>query len=248
MAAARPLSGTITAHPAEDVLELYSMNRLVGDELERVEGHLLFCPNCRERLERADQWVAQMRAALTEIQARRNSSGAGLQTGLGPIRKPMHAELSPRLGERMWLLFEKLSDVLAGWPPHRALATGLALALIAVVVLPRALDKPSRLETPYPLSVHALRGSEPEIHRAPANAPLRVLLDPATSEAAATAILVDGRGNPVARVEVRPDTGNGVPAGSGYATFATGFQAGSYWLRLETAEGHALKEFRLVVR
>ena len=49
-------------HPSEEVLEQYALERLLGEELERVEEHLLICEDCRSRLSALDEFVQAFRA------------------------------------------------------------------------------------------------------------------------------------------------------------------------------------------
>jgi len=51
-------------HVTDELLELYSLDRLSGADLERIEEHLLVCPECRERLKETDAFVKAMRGAL----------------------------------------------------------------------------------------------------------------------------------------------------------------------------------------
>jgi anti-sigma factor RsiW len=57
------------SHVVDDLLELYSLNRLSGDELAAVEAHLLVCPACRERLVQTDGFVKAMQSALRKLEA-----------------------------------------------------------------------------------------------------------------------------------------------------------------------------------
>jgi len=53
-------------HMTDELLELYSLDRLSGADLERIEEHLLVCPECQERLKDTDAFVKAMRGALEE--------------------------------------------------------------------------------------------------------------------------------------------------------------------------------------
>lgn len=55
--APRPSPG----HPVDDLLEQYSLGRLAGGELRRVEEHLLLCSKCQDRLTAVDSYVRAMR-------------------------------------------------------------------------------------------------------------------------------------------------------------------------------------------
>jgi len=50
-------------HPTDEVLERYSMNRLVGPELAEFEEHLLVCESCQDRLAQEDSIRQQVRDA-----------------------------------------------------------------------------------------------------------------------------------------------------------------------------------------
>ena len=51
-------------HISEDLLELYSLGRLEEPQLAPVEEHLLVCHECLDRVQRIDEFVAAMKAAL----------------------------------------------------------------------------------------------------------------------------------------------------------------------------------------
>jgi len=55
------------SHVADDLLELYSLDRLSADELVAVEEHLLVCRACQDRLKETDDFVRVMRAALVSV-------------------------------------------------------------------------------------------------------------------------------------------------------------------------------------
>jgi hypothetical protein len=56
------------SHPADDLLELYSLGRVTDPRLARVEEHLLVCDRCRERLTEIDSVVETVRSVLQELQ------------------------------------------------------------------------------------------------------------------------------------------------------------------------------------
>lgn len=234
--ATRPL-GHSTVHPADEILERYSMRRLADEEQDAVEEHLLFCETCRSRLEQADTWVALVRAAIQEVEPE--------PAWEHPVRKPMQSELAVRpLGMlRAW--FSNFVEALTRPIPQRVLATSLALAGIAVFA-PLVHEKP--LPEPVRVPVRAMRGSETLVHTAPAGTPLRVMLDAPTAEGAIFAQVVDPDGKMVSRSRlVAEDTDSKEHPGA-YASFPEGIVPGNYWLRLEGHDHTALKELRLVIR
>jgi anti-sigma factor RsiW len=54
-------------HLSEDLLESYLFRRLPPAEVERLDKHLVVCPNCRDRLEAVKTYVDAMRAAAAKI-------------------------------------------------------------------------------------------------------------------------------------------------------------------------------------
>ena len=77
-------------HAADEVLERYSMGRLVGPELAEVEEHLLVCESCQDRLAQEDRFVQGMRdagAALGRSRAtiRRRSPKLAWALGLAAV-------------------------------------------------------------------------------------------------------------------------------------------------------------------
>ncbi len=84
-------------HPSDDELELYSLGRLPEDRLASLEEHLLACEECRKRLAQADEYVAAMRQALSELNreagepAERRRRGEGFVSRFLAIPKPAWA-------------------------------------------------------------------------------------------------------------------------------------------------------------
>lgn len=85
----------MTEHPEEDLLEHYALGKLSGDELGRVEEHLLVCETCRDRLTELD----------ADISAIREITGYLREVPLRLIREtrggPVHLEVTPG-GARGW--------------------------------------------------------------------------------------------------------------------------------------------------
>jgi len=55
-------------HATEETLEHYALGLLEGGSLESFEEHLLTCEQCSRRVTEADQRIALMRKALTEVE------------------------------------------------------------------------------------------------------------------------------------------------------------------------------------
>jgi anti-sigma factor RsiW len=51
-------------HIPDDDLEAYTLGRLTNDRAEAIEGHLLFCTECQERLEAEVDFIEAFRAAV----------------------------------------------------------------------------------------------------------------------------------------------------------------------------------------
>jgi predicted anti-sigma-YlaC factor YlaD len=58
------------SHIDEDLLELYSMNRLTEETAAPVEEHLLVCSECRSRLDAPDSFIRETRSALRILNRR----------------------------------------------------------------------------------------------------------------------------------------------------------------------------------
>jgi hypothetical protein len=57
------------AHPEEEALERYAMNRLAEPALGELEEHLLLCEPCQERLDEVTEYLAVMREATATVAA-----------------------------------------------------------------------------------------------------------------------------------------------------------------------------------
>lgn len=64
-------------HAGEDELELYSMGRLEGAQLEAIEEHLLVCASCQGRLEDMDIYVRAARSATAKLAAEPSQKSPG---------------------------------------------------------------------------------------------------------------------------------------------------------------------------
>jgi anti-sigma factor RsiW len=54
-------------HISDDELERYAMGTLSESGCATVEEHLLACPQCQDRLESIERYVAAMRSAAAKI-------------------------------------------------------------------------------------------------------------------------------------------------------------------------------------
>jgi hypothetical protein len=122
-------------HPSEESLERYLLRQSNSGELEFVETHILACSDCVARLERAEMFIATMRAAhreLTESHAIANTEEA----------KPWIAKLSD------WLTPLRLSWTAAA-----------AIILAALIVAPAQFALRWPVSSVH-VSLSAWRGSE----------------------------------------------------------------------------------------
>src|SRR5438045_3489064 len=56
-----------SAHPSEDLLELFVLGRLKNDDLASLEEHLLLCNECQESVEEIDAFVYATRRAASQL-------------------------------------------------------------------------------------------------------------------------------------------------------------------------------------
>ena len=54
-------------HISEDDLEQYTMRTMPEADLDHLDGHLLICSECRDRLVETEQYVAAIRAAAVRL-------------------------------------------------------------------------------------------------------------------------------------------------------------------------------------
>lgn len=84
------------AHVTDEELEQYALDRLEEDDAAPVEEHLLFCEDCRNRLQAMDEYVAAMRVALGELEAEQqpvDSAKARKYPPIGQFLKPKQTAL-----------------------------------------------------------------------------------------------------------------------------------------------------------
>jgi len=103
------------AHPEEEVLERFAMDRLNGAELDRLEDHLLLCGHCQERLDEVTEYVAVMRKAAENVAAEVPEEAVW--------RRWLRLEWLPLPAPALAGAFVILIAVLA-WQPWRATAPG----------------------------------------------------------------------------------------------------------------------------
>ena len=60
-------------HATDDLLEEYAIRALHESDMIQLEGHLLICPDCRERLQSEIEFVTSMRDAAVKIRCEGNS-------------------------------------------------------------------------------------------------------------------------------------------------------------------------------
>lgn len=68
-------------HEPDDQLELYALDRLPEDAMERVEEHVLICDHCRTRLDDIGEFAYTMRQSLLAAQTDRIPSAPGWFAG-----------------------------------------------------------------------------------------------------------------------------------------------------------------------
>jgi len=156
----------LLAHPTEDALERFAMGKSAESELDDVEGHILGCPVCLDRVLELESFVQACRDALPEFQREQ-------------------AQLPAKAKPGDW--FRGFGFTIPKWSWAPALA---ALAALAIVV--PNLHQPTEATVEATLS--ASRGVEagPLL---PARTLVRLHLDATDLPAAATQVeLVDAEG------------------------------------------------------
>lgn len=59
-----PRSSDAHEHPSDDALEMYSLSRLSGAELDAVEDHLFRCAHCQERVSLEEEYLQAVKLGL----------------------------------------------------------------------------------------------------------------------------------------------------------------------------------------
>jgi hypothetical protein len=217
-------------HPSEDVLERYAMSHADLDEAERVEEHLFLCSECRDSLDKADQWIAFMKSALSPQD--NPVSGYPLIEKLVRFFSPQPRECRERDDWSLWSIRN-----LWGVPTLRwscAAAAGIAMLFLL----------PARSHL-FPVdqqqvALLAMRGNDPRV-KAVASKPFRFLLGEPGLESLSTGnrlTIVSSTGSEVWSCNLTSDRTVHAPA----------LQPGDYWIRILTPSGEALKEYGVIVR
>ena len=127
---------TGSLHAPEDRLEAYAMGKLCEEELVPFEEHLLVCPQCQDKLQEIDSFLAHFRpvaARLREEDAQRPLTDSSLN---------------------------KIRRVLGNWTaaplPVRA-ALALAVVAGAIFLVPRPFQRPAGYKA---VALQAVRGAE----------------------------------------------------------------------------------------
>jgi hypothetical protein len=84
------MSSSANKHPTDDTLELHALKQLPESEREPLEEHLLVCEECRQRLDKTEDYVAAMQQALTEIQ-QESTQPSGFWAWVPRVPKPVWA-------------------------------------------------------------------------------------------------------------------------------------------------------------
>jgi hypothetical protein len=136
------------SHPSEEEWEAYALGRASTKSAEKLEEHLLGCPQCQVTLEHADEFVQAMRSAAS------------------PAREEWRASQSPA-----WFpAWPRLT-----WRPRLAalaLAASIALTLSVAVTW----QKTSPAPTPAYIKLAAFRDGN--IFKAPSGKPLELAISP----------------------------------------------------------------------
>jgi hypothetical protein len=156
-------------HPSEETLERYLLHQSNSAELESIETHVLACADCVARLERAETYIATMKAACGELK----QSPKEQLTLAGWIERATG-----------WLTPIRLS-----W------TAGLAVLIAVLIVAPAQFALRSPV-TPARVNLAAWRGAESV--SVPARRPLNVRLNSIDLPDGAVAVqLVDTLGHEV---------------------------------------------------
>jgi hypothetical protein len=159
-------------HPTEDSLERYLLRHSSAKELEQLETHILGCPECVARLERAESYITCMQAACREVVAE------------------AEAEESPS-NIMSWF------DRATGWlTPLRLSWTAAVAVLVAGLIVAPAQFALRSPVSPAHVNLAAWRGAESV--SVPAKRPLNVRLNSIDLPDGAVGVqLVDSQGKEV---------------------------------------------------
>jgi hypothetical protein len=225
---------TAFVHPTEALLEEYHFNRLDEPALAPLEEHLLICQECRDQLQRLDDFVLGLREVT-------RSSG-----NLHP-----HFTASRLFHPSLFALFPSL-------PLHLARVTGMALAAVALTI---SVLTGVRMKGPLAQAEHvelmALRGGSTEgapshnvsfshrgqLAKAPSGKPLELAIDQQRLPGGEGYLLrvVDSDGR-------ETWSGPAIHKGSWLlARVGKGLRPGVYWARLYSETGTLMSEYGLEI-
>lgn len=209
-------------HPDEDVLELYALGRLGEDAAAPIEEHILFCEDCRVKLDELTDFAVVMREAASNVAT------------AGPLPNDIQDPVQDLNREPAWKRFFRMT-----WLPVPAPAFAVAMiALLAVVVWqPWASQTPSEWQS---LELRATRG-ESAAPSAVEGKGLRLSLDAngiAASPLTISIVRADGTKIVSEPVSVANDKVNW--------EYPASLAPGAYWVRLHNGT-ELMREFALPV-
>jgi hypothetical protein len=164
-------------HASEDVLEQYCLGLVPAAELEALEGHLLVCTACQDRLRETEAYVRIMQQATAQAAADQLAR------------------------EGRW---RAMADWIFRSIPATAIAAAVALALVWGFAPP---FRQAPAAPPVAVALELVRGDENPRARAPARRPLLLTLDLTGVAALDSyqVRIVDGRGAAVLDAAAKPD-------------------------------------------
>lgn len=135
-------------HPSEESLERYLLHQSSNGELDTIETHILACDDCVARLERAELYIATMRAACREIKEEERNTVPAVS----------------------WI------DRATGWltPLRLSWTAGLAVLVAALIVAPAQFAHRSPVSAAH-VNLAAWRGAESVA--VPSRRPLNIRLN-----------------------------------------------------------------------
>ena len=216
-----PESGFV--HASEDQLERYALGKVCSDEeLAPLEEHLLVCPECQDRLQEVETFIARFRPVASRLRAE-DARAVSQQTNPGRIRQAWDAL--------------KRSSVPVRVTVALAMATGI------VFVVPRLSQRTASFET---VALEAVRGagsasgSQAHLERIPQ---LEIDLTQLSPQSSWTVEVVDQSGGKIFETMVK-SSGNRLQV-----NLDRPLPRGSYYVRLYGASrDELLREFGLESR
>jgi hypothetical protein len=206
-------------HPANEVLEEYSLQRLSAAECDRIEDHLLLCEQCQEELIRIETFIRDMKVVCGVPQTKVAPSGESL------------------LGRWLTLI------------PRPAMVAAFAAVVLAVgIPMMRDSERaasPLAVHSPLAVQLTVMRGRESTtMATAEQRRPLQLRISAAELPEASTYRLqiVNQSGTPVWSGQPRSEADNLI------ADVSASLSAGTYWVRLFTSGTDPVREFGLVLK